>query len=161
MKSAWFQWNKDEDLKLGYELRCDAGNAIPTPDSANAAPTPKPTLAKTTTTPTTAAPKPTTSYTGGSCKPYLSVKRGLNSLGIQLNWTTCKNDDFQFYKVIRSTTNPNLTYPSTPALVTSSNRTFGSYWDKNLALGQTYYYRICVVERLNQVGCGNVAKMAN
>ncbi len=166
--SDWFLWNKTEDLKLGYELRfgSSAETAAPTP-SDNAAvgstqPTgtsTKPTTPKTTST----APKTSTVPATGtsSCKPSLSLKRGLGGVGIQLNWTTCKNDDFQFYKVVRSTTNSSPSYPSNPALVTSSNSFFGAYWDKNIAIGQTYYYRVCVVERLNKVGCGNVAKMSN
>jgi hypothetical protein len=161
--SDWFIWNKEEDRKLGYELRFEiASTPETTPEETSKVTEPGSKPSTTTTVKTTTTKSATTStYTAGSCKPSLSVKKGLTGLGIQLNWTTCKNDDFQFYKIIRSTTNPSLSYPSTPALVTSSNRTFGSYWDKNIAFGTTYYYRVCVVERLNQVGCGNVAKMAN
>jgi len=163
--SEWFIWNKEEDRKLGYELRFEmaaAPEVAPEEDSTATA-TSKPSSAPVAKKPTlaTTKPAPASATTTGSCKPSLGVKRGLTGQGIQLNWTTCKNDDFQFYKVVRSTTNPSPSYPSTPALVTSSNRTFGSYWDKNLAFGTTYYYRVCVVERLNQVGCGNVAKMSN
>lgn len=167
--NEWFLWNQAEDDKMGYELKIAlAGNAPSesAPTTTAAAPTTttttttKPnTTTTTTTTTTTKIPAPT--YTAGSCKPYLSLKRGLNNMGIQLNWSLCKSTDFQFYKVVRSTTNATPSYPSTPALVTSSNSNFGSYLDKNIALGQTYYYRVCVVERLNQIGCGNVAKMAN
>ena len=162
--SDWFVWNKEEDRKLGYELRFEIASApVAVPDEAPkvTAPGSKPSTTSKPASSTTTKPALAPTYTAGSCKPSLSVKRGLQNLGIQLTWTTCKNDDFQFYKVVRSTTNPSLSYPSAPALVTSSNRNFGSYWDKNLAFGTTYYYRVCVVERLNQVGCGNVAKMSN
>jgi hypothetical protein len=165
----WFLWNKAEDLKLGYDLRLPPSVApteespivesVTATDGTKISATTKPTPPKTGATPTKTVTK--TTPTVGDCKPSLSLKRGLGGMGIQLNWTTCKNDDFQFYKVIRSTTNPALSYPSTPALVSSNNRFFGAYLDKNLAIGTTYYYRVCVVERLNQVGCGNVAKMAN
>lgn len=155
--SDWLKWNKAEDLKLGYELDLEASAAaIGDAPLTNGTTQPSKTTVKSTTT----QPKAST-YVAGTCRPSLSAKTGLGGMGIQLNWTPCKNDDFQFYKLVRSTTNPNLSYPSTPALVTSSNKFFGSYLDKNLAIGQTYYYRVCVVERLGQIGCGNVAKMAN
>jgi hypothetical protein len=167
--SDWFTWNKEEDRKLGYELRFDVASAPVTAPEGAVAPTepttptataPK-TTTKTSTTPKKSTPPAPATYTGGACKPSLSLKRGLQNLGIQLNWSTCKNSDFQFYKVVRSTTNPNLSYPSTPALVTSSNSFFGSYLDKNVAMNTTYYYRVCVVERTNPIGCSNVAKFTN
>ena len=167
--SDWFTWNKEEDRKLGYELRLEAASAPATTPEAALAPTepttptataPK-TTTKTSTTPKKSTPPAPATYSGGACKPSLSLKRGLQNLGIQLNWSTCKNSDIQFYKIVRSTTNPNPSYPSTPALVTSSNSFFGSYLDKNVAMNTTYYYRVCVVERTNPVGCSNVAKFTN
>jgi hypothetical protein len=160
----WYLWNKAEDLKLGITLGLSNPNeAVATPNPGSSATTDATTLPATPKTNPIAPKAATPSSTSGtgSCKPSLSLKRGLGGMGIQLNWTTCNNDNFQFYKVVRSITNSSPAFPSTPALATSSNHFFGSYLDKNLAIGTLYYYRVCVVERLNKIGCGNVAKMAN
>jgi hypothetical protein len=160
-KSDWFLWNQSEDQKIGYSLALPHVSATPSTETPTTTSTPqKPSTTKTTTTrsPLGTTTSPTVS---GTCRPSVSAKRGLNNIGFQLNWTPCKSDDFQFYKVVRSTTNPNPSYPSSPALVSSNNRNLSSYLDKNIALGATYYYRVCVVERLNVVGCGNVAKITN
>jgi FecR protein len=162
LNSDWFKWNQGEDQKIGYSLNPQAQ-----PSATPSSPTPAPSAPSTPSTPhPSTSPSPaktqTAPYTStASCKPNLTIKSGFNGLGFQLNWSTCDSADFQYYKLVRSTNNPNLSFPSTPALVTSSNKFFGAYLDRGLAIGQTYYYRVCVVERLSKVGCGNVVKRTN
>jgi len=153
----WYLWNKSEDKKVGHPVSFEVApvkTAEPAKTTTTTTTTPKTTT--TTTTKTT-----TTTYGTGTCKPSLSVKKGLNNMGVQLNWSTCNSADFQFYKILRSTTNPNLSYPATAALMSSSNKFFTSYLDKNIAIATTYYYRVCVVEVGPRYSCGNVAKFLN
>jgi len=114
-----------------------------------------------TTTPTAAAStKPTTpapAPTSGGCYPGLSAKKSQTPQGILLAWTPCSSDDFQFYKLVKSSLNSNPSYPSDPVAMSSSNRSASSFIDKTVARATTYYYRVCVVQRLNKVTCGNVA----
>jgi hypothetical protein len=39
-----------------------------------------------------------------------------------LNWTTCKTDNFQFYKLVRSKTNSNPIYPNDPVIYSTANK---------------------------------------
>jgi len=111
----------------------------------------------TTTTKTTTATSTTTSAaTGSGCKPGLSGKKSDMPKSILLNWTACtNNDDFQFYKLVKSATNPNPTYPSAPAVMSSTDIRLSNYVDKTVAPNTTYYYRVCVVQRLSKTSCGN------
>ena len=113
-----------------------------------------------TTTPTatasTTTPRPPSS---GGCYPGLSAKKSEMPKGILLYWTTCSSDDFQFYKLVKSSLNSSPSYPGDPVAMSSSNRSAASFVDKTVAPSTTYYYRVCVVQRLNQVTCGNVASV--
>lgn len=147
INSEWFNWNKEEDKKYGFEL--DAEDEIGEEVTEN-------TITKTvTSTPTKTVSIPKTTYTGG-CKPFLTAKKASAYNAIQLNWSICTNDDFQFYKLVRSTLNSSPSYPNDSAVTSSSNRSYSSFLDKTVAPARTYYYRVCVVQRLNKVTCGNV-----
>lgn len=149
INSEWFNWNKEEDKKLGFELNL-AGESD---DEKDAFVT---TTSKTITSTTTQTSKTTYSDT---CKPYLTAKKSYTYGGILLNWSTCSNDNFQFYKVVRSTLNRNPIYPNDSTVSSSSNRSYSSYIDKTVAPARTYYYRVCVVQKLNKITCGNVVSV--
>ena len=68
---------------------------------------------------------------------------------------TCSNEDFQFYKVVRSASNTNPSYPNDPVIASSSNRSYSNYIDKTVAPTRTYHYKVCAVQRLNKISCGN------
>lgn len=113
--------------------------------------------APTATTKTTTTPAPAT--TSGGCYPGLSAKKIQTPAGIQLAWTRCDSENFQFYKLIKSATNSNPSYPNDPILMSSANTSATSYLDKTVARSMTYYYRVCVVQRLGKVTCGNIASV--
>ncbi len=151
-KSDWMTWNREEDAKIGYvvnvieDLLQQEG---PTDETAASAPPSD--SAPTTKTPTS----PTPPSSAGACQPYLTGKKDSTYKAIILNWTPCTNDDFQFYKVVRSTLNANPGYPADPVITSSSNRSYSNYIDKTVAPTRTYHYRVCVVQRLNKISCGN------
>lgn len=101
----------------------------------------------------------TTSTSSGGCYPSLSARKDSKFNAIVLNWTTCSNDDFQFYKLVKSQTNPYPAYPSDSVVSSSSNPGTANYIDKTVARAMTYYYRVCVVQRLNKVTCGNAVSI--
>lgn len=102
---------------------------------------------------TTSTPKPT--YTG-TCAPTISGNKDSRLNAIVLHWTPCYSDDFQFYKIVKSSKNANPSYPADSVVVSSSNKDLTNHVDKTVARATTYYYRACVVQRLNKVNCGNV-----
>jgi hypothetical protein len=96
-----------------------------------------------------------------SCSPNVNVRKDEKLNGNVVSWAPCKSEDFQFYKLMRSITHSNPTYPSDTVVLSSSNKNVSNYVDKNIPWGSTYYYRMCVVERLQKVSCGNVASITN
>lgn len=93
--------------------------------------------------------------TGGGCYPSLSGRKDSKFNAIVLSWTTCSNDDFQFYKLVKSSTNPYPAYPSDKVISSSANPGTSNHIDKTVARAMTYHYRVCVVQRLSKVTCGN------
>ncbi len=98
--------------------------------------------------------------TGGLCKPYLTAKKDSTYKGNLLYWNRCNSDEFQFYKVVKSSKNSNPVYPGDSVVASSSNQSLTNTIDKEVAPNRTYYYRVCVVHRLAKVTCGNVASVA-
>jgi hypothetical protein len=91
----------------------------------------------------------------GSCHPDLSGKKSQIPQGILLTWTLCASDDFQFYKLAKSSINSNPGYPADPVVLSSSNKNESNFIDRTVAPNTKYYYRVCVIERLGKVTCGN------
>jgi len=122
---------------------------------------------KTTTTTTNQAPKvikpttvtKTTTPSSSDCRPGLSARKSQELRAILLDWSTCSNEDFQFYKVVRSISNLNPSYPNDSVISSSSNRSFANFVDKVVAPNETYNYRVCVVHRVQKVTCGNVVSI--
>jgi len=113
------------------------------------------TVVKTTTTTASDSGVTTLPTVTGSCKPTLSGKKVMNPSGISLYWNPCSSDDFQFYKLVKSATNPSPSYPSDPVVMSSSNHNASNYLDKTVASNKTYYYTLCVIQRLGKVSCSN------
>ncbi len=116
-----------------------------------------------TTTPVSSAPaaSPESTYKGSTCFPKISGEKSTQYNGILLNWSTCENlNDFQFYKLVRSSQNTNPTYPGDYVAFSSSNKNAANYIDKTVTRATTYYYRICAVQRVNKVSCGNVISVS-
>ncbi len=154
-KSDWTSWNRQEDMKIGYILSVVEDLLAEDEDVEEEVEITTPKTTSTTPTKTTPPPTTTPPVSTGECKPYLTGKKEMSYKGILLNWSTCSNDNFQFYKVIRSTINPNPSYPNDPVVASSSNRSYSNYIDKTVAPTRTYNYRVCAVQRLNKISCGN------
>ncbi|MDH5597325.1 MAG: hypothetical protein OEY44_04415 [Candidatus Peregrinibacteria bacterium] len=111
--------------------------------------------------PAAKVPKPVASVTssapsGGLCYPSISGRKDERHNAILINWTACNSSAFQYYKIVKSTKNPNPSYPSDPVALSSSNKQLTNFVDKTVSRASTYYYRACAVQGLEKVGCGNV-----
>lgn len=149
--SEWFKWNEGEDGKLGFELAI-AESIRAMEQEEEAAPA-------TTTAPASTSSSAPKAVSSGSCRPGSSAAKQSAHNAIKLSWNKCENDEFQFYKVVRSVTDSNPTYPGSSVVLSTSNRSVVSYLDKAVVSAKTYYYRVCAVERLGKVTCGNVASL--
>ncbi|MBN2306594.1 hypothetical protein JXD20_01285 [Candidatus Peregrinibacteria bacterium] len=96
----------------------------------------------------------------GKCYTSLSGYKDSKLNAIILNWSACQSDDFQFYKLVKSSKNSNPSYPADGVAFSSSNKNAANFVDKTVAARTTYYYRMCVVQRLNQVNCSNVVSVS-
>lgn len=117
------------------------------------------TTASKTTTATTAA-KPSTEFVTGKCSTGLSGKKDTKLNAIVLYWSPCASDNFQFYKLVKSTKTSNPTYPADNVAFSSTNKNAANFVDRTVAPRTTYYYRMCVIQRLGAVNCSNVATVA-
>ncbi|MBU0727449.1 hypothetical protein KKA95_02075 [Patescibacteria group bacterium] len=149
-----FQFDFSFDLSE-EELVID-GEEESAEEEATPAPTTTTTTTSTTTTPATEVAAPATTTAISSCYPSLSGRKDSKFNAIILSWTECEdNDDFQFYKLVKSQTNPNPIYPNDTVIMSSSNPGTANYVDKTVARALTYHYRVCVVQRLGKVTCSN------
>jgi len=112
----------------------------------------------TTPTPTPSISTPTTTYSG-TCTPNISGRKDSKLNAIVISWTPCESNNFQFYKILKSSKNSNLSYPADPVVVSSSNKSLNNHVDKTVTRATTYYYRACVVQRLGKVNCGNITSI--
>jgi hypothetical protein len=109
-----------------------------------------------TETETAATPQGSSQYAGEKCYPQLSGQKDTKFNGILLNWTTCENlGEFQFYKVVRSQTNTNPSYPNDYVVFSTPNKSASNTIDKTVARATTYHYRVCAVQPVNKISCGN------
>ncbi len=80
---------------------------------------------------------------------------------VLMNWTKYNKDEgFRFYKVIRSSTNPDPVYPEDSYIKYSSDVNFTSYVDSKVPQW-TNYYRVCAITDANNRYCSNVVKIVN
>lgn len=110
---------------------------------------PEPVATPTPSTPPAQAPQVS------SCTPSISGVKDETFKAIRLDWTTCPSEDFQFYKILKSSTSSSLSYPGSPVVVSSADKNLANHIDKTVARETTYNYRACVVERLGKISCGN------
>jgi len=149
---------EDAAMEEGAVEGATEGTTEETTEGTAAKPQTKP-QAKPTAAP---APKPTSttsSYTGGTCSPSLTAYKDSAFSAILLSWTTCQNEDFQYYKIVKSSINPNPSYPGDPVVVSSSNRSTANFIDKTVSPRTTFYYRACAVQKINKFTCGNIVSV--
>jgi len=146
-----------KDLETGIETI--DGETSESDEGEVSYPVPTTTESTKTTTPTTTTTttKPSTEFVSGTCSTGLSARKDEKLNAIILNWSPCKSDNFQFYKLVKSSKNSNPSYPADPVAFSSSNKNAANFVDKTVAARTTYFYRLCVVQRLGAVNCSNVA----
>jgi hypothetical protein len=98
-----------------------------------------------------------TSYT--SVSGQLTLKASTLPGAVALEWTESSSAGFDGYKVVRSTSNADLSYPNDGYVEFLPNRD-SLYFIDGLAIpGKTYYYRVCAREKDTVASCGNVVKV--
>ncbi len=118
-----------------------------------------PTSAETNTAPVTTT-KPSTEFVSGACSTGLNGYKDSKLNAIVLNWSPCASDNFQFYKLVKSSKNSNPSYPADSVAFSSSNKNAANFVDKTVAARTTYYYRMCVIQRLGAINCSNVTSVS-
>ncbi|MFA5134351.1 MAG: FecR domain-containing protein [Patescibacteria group bacterium] len=78
--------------------------------------------------------------------------------GVSLSWNQSSGTVFQYYKVVRSESNPEPTYPD-DGYIAVLNKGDERYTDTEVSADKTYYYRICEVMAEGEVFCSNVVHM--
>lgn len=110
--------------------------------------------------PVTESNQPSTQFVSGACQTGLSGRKDEKLNAVVINWSPCDSDDFQLYKLVKSSINTSPNYPADPVAFTSSNKNAANFVDKTVAARTTYYYRLCVIQRLGKVNCSNVASVS-
>lgn len=82
--------------------------------------------------------------------------------GVHLSWDKNNESDFKYYKVVRSETNSEPTYPA-DGYIKAASRDQITYLDieVNSTTSGTYYYSVCTVNSYGQVTRSNVIKVVN
>lgn len=78
---------------------------------------------------------------------------------VALSWTKCTSDAFEGYKVVRSSTNADPSYPTDGYVDYLPERDTLAFIDGTAIPGKSYYYRICALEKGQPAACGNVVKI--
>jgi len=118
------------------------------------------TTTATTKTTTATTTKLSSEFVTGKCSTGLSGRKDDKLNAIVLNWSPCASEDFQFYKLVKSSKNASPSYPADGVAFSSANKNVANFVDKTVASRTTYYYRMCVIQRLGQVNCSNVATVS-
>jgi len=84
----------------------------------------------------------------------------LRSTGVALEWNATESEQFDEYKVVRSTTDENPYYPKSPTIKSLSNIASTTFFDSGVQPGMDYYYRICFTKKSGRPGCGNILKVS-
>ena len=84
------------------------------------------------------------------------LETSVHPQGILLSWTTAASDGagFDRYYVVRSETNPQLTWPDDGYITSIGDIGFNKYIDQEAVAGVTYYYRVCELGKNKSVACG-------
>ena len=103
-----------------------------------------------------------TSYKNPVEVDWLNFTAELTPAGeVEMHWAPYNNtEDFRFYKVVRSTTNPDPVYPEDGYVKYYGNIDADSYIDTNPPKG-TIYYRVCVITKNGDRWVSNVVTIEN
>jgi hypothetical protein len=104
--------------------------------------------ATTTTTPVTTSSQATDSngYYPKTVYNAFNFSAVLSDGKVKMSWTPYAPSGFNYYKVVRSTTNSDPVYPDDGYILANGDPDFSSYTDTNVKVG-TSYYRICSIAK--------------
>jgi hypothetical protein len=106
-----------------------------------------------------ATPFVTAAPTDAPVAARLTVSGVAKADGVHLSWKAYTGSDFEYGKVVRSESNPNLRYPDDGYIHYYSEQSLASYTDTKAVNGTSYYYRICAKQKGGEVVCGNVIRV--
>ena len=89
----------------------------------------------------------------------LEFKAERDGYEVKLTWDTYQAADFQYYKIMKSTTNSNPIYPEQSAIWVLDNQEKNEFFIKDWHKSYTYY-RVCVISIDRSRTCSNVVKLA-
>jgi len=105
--------------------------------------------------PTTLATNGSNGYNDPIIKSELNFTATMNANNdVEMTWTKYAPNGFNYYKVVRSTDNPNPVYPEDSYIKYSSDPDFTAYTDTEFA-NKTTYYRVCSIVKPDRY-CSNV-----
>ncbi|MCC7522447.1 SH3 domain-containing protein [Candidatus Uhrbacteria bacterium] len=78
---------------------------------------------------------------------------------VALSWTKRTSEKFEGYKVVRSSSNADPSYPADGYVEYLPERDSLAFIDGTAIPGKYYYYRICALESGSPAACGNVVKV--
>lgn len=78
---------------------------------------------------------------------------------VALSWTKSSLEKFEGYKVVRSSSNADPSYPADGYVDYLPDRGTLAFIDGTAIPGKSYYYRICALQSGSPAACGNVVKI--
>ncbi len=99
------------------------------------------------------SPRPGAGFIFIDSELQLSASRELS--GIRLSWTRCNSDQFVAYKIAKSETASDVSFPRDGSIASIPNQNTLTYIDTHAEPGKTYFYRICSLEKNGESWCGN------
>jgi len=90
-------------------------------------------------------------------KNILQLSSTIENNQIKLTWNQYQDEDYMFFKVVRSETNADLRYPTDGYVKTIYEATETEYTDDKAESDKTYNYRICLKKKSDgKILCGSV-----
>ena len=81
---------------------------------------------------------------------------------VYMKWAVYNHEEeFKYYKVVRSTTNPNPIYPDDGYIKYETDVKKTSFIDNNPPVSSHIYYRVCAITADKNRYCSNVVKVDN
>lgn len=98
-------------------------------------------------------------YNAPILKTSMNFSATLEDGKVYTKWTPYAPDGFNYYKVVRSTTNADPVYPDDSYIKADGNPEASSYIDASPKAGKAYY-RVCSIAKPNRY-CSNVVTIVN
>lgn len=81
--------------------------------------------------------------------------------GNMIEWSQYPNNDFQFYKIVRSTTSKEISYPENDSIKSYYRDDQLDYLDEEVEENERYYYRVCLKNSKEEIICSNLVTLVS